>query len=88
MLRVIHCLGGPEERLGVRLHYRYSRLPSNDGIYFDMRRCPVAEYFRSSGAADLCVGSWCNLDYGLAEMWGGWLERTGTLAGGDDCCRF
>lgn len=68
--------------------YIYSRLPSNDGIYFDMRRCPVAEYFRSSGAADLCVGSWCNLDYGLAEMWGGWLERTGTLAGGDDCCRF
>lgn len=68
--------------------YIYTRLPSGDGISFDMRRYPVAEYFRSNDAADLCVDSWCNLDYGLAEMWGGWLERAGTLAGGDDRCSF
>lgn len=68
--------------------YLYTRLPTNDGISFDMHRCPVADYFRSNNTADLCVGSWCNLDYGLAEMWGGWLERAGTLAGGDDRCSF
>jgi hypothetical protein len=44
-----------------------------------MQRCPVAEYLGSRGAADLCAGSWCNLDYALAEMWGGTLERSGTL---------
>ncbi len=68
--------------------YKHTRLPSKDGMSLDMHRCPVAEYFRSNDAADLCVGSWCNLDYALAEMWGGWLERSGTLAGGDDRCRF
>ncbi len=53
-----------------------------------MRRCPVADYLGSRGAADLCAGSWCNLDYALAEMWGGTLERSGTLVGGASCCDF
>jgi L-2-amino-thiazoline-4-carboxylic acid hydrolase len=68
--------------------YAFERLPSDDGISLDMLRCPVAEYLCANGAADLCVGSWCNLDYGLAEMWGGRLERSGTLAAGDDRCGF
>ena len=53
-----------------------------------MRRCPVANYLGSRGAADRCAGSWCNLDYTLAEMWGLTLERTGTLVAGASCCDF
>lgn len=76
--------------------YIFERVPSDPsiglgtggGIAFDMLRCPAAEYFRAQGMADLCVGSWCNLDYPLAEMWNGRLERTGTLAGGADRCDF
>ncbi len=30
----------------------------------------------------------CNLDYALAEMWGGTLQRSGTLVGGESCCNF
>lgn len=68
--------------------YRLKHLPALDGIAFNMQRCPVADYLRAQGAAELCIGSWCNLDYALAEMWGGRLERTGTLAGGDRFCTF
>lgn len=68
--------------------YQFVRVPNDQGISVDMHRCPVAEYFRSRSAADLCQGTWCNLDYGLAEMWGGQLQRTGTLAVGDDHCDF
>jgi hypothetical protein len=68
--------------------YRFERLPADDGIAFDITRCPVAEYLRTHGAAALCVGSWCNLDYALSELWGGRLERAGTLAAGDAACRF
>jgi ubiquinone biosynthesis protein len=76
--------------------YIFERVPADPsiglgtggGIAFNMLRCPAAEYFQSLGMADLCVSSWCNLDYGLAEMWGGRLERTGTLAGGDERCDF
>jgi hypothetical protein len=63
-------------------------VPTDDGIGYDMLRCPVAGYFRAQGAADLCVASWCNLDYALAEMWGGKLVRTKTLVAGDDRCDF
>lgn len=68
--------------------YRFDRLPSDEGISLDMLRCPVAEYFRREGASDLCIGTWCNLDFPLAEMWGGRLERTQTLAAGCDRCDF
>jgi ubiquinone biosynthesis protein len=57
-------------------------------VAFDVRRCPVAEYFRRHGASEVCVATWCNLDYALAEQWGGRLERTGTLAAGADRCDF
>jgi hypothetical protein len=68
--------------------YRFDDLVQDDGRSLDMVRCPVADYLGSRGAADLCAGSWCNLDYALAEMWGGSLQRDGTLVGGANGCDF
>ena len=68
--------------------YQFDDVPQADGRSLDMQRCPVADYLGSRGAADLCAGSWCNLDYALAEMWGGTLERSGTLVAGANCCDF
>lgn len=68
--------------------YRFDDVEQEDGRSLDMQRCPVADYLGSRGAADLCAGSWCNLDYALAEMWGATLERSGTLVGGASCCDF
>jgi len=68
--------------------YRFNDVPEADGRSLDMQRCPVADYLGSHGAADLCAGSWCNLDYALAEMWGGTLERSTTLVTGGSCCDF
>jgi L-2-amino-thiazoline-4-carboxylic acid hydrolase len=68
--------------------YRFDDVAQDDGRSLDMRRCPVADYLGAPGAADLCAGSWCNLDYALAEMWGGTLERSRTLVAGASCCDF
>ncbi len=59
-----------------------------DVVAFDVRRCPVAEYFLAEGLGELCVESWCNLDFPLAEMWGARLERRTTIAAGADRCEF
>jgi ubiquinone biosynthesis protein len=64
-------------------------VPGGAGVVaFDVRRCPVAEYFRAQNLPQLCVDAWCNLDVPLARKWGGRLERTGTLAQGADRCDF
>ena len=68
--------------------YRFEASSTQDGIRVAMYRCPVADYLRAQDAADLCVGSWCALDFPLAAMWGGRLERSGTLAGGASYCDF
>lgn len=68
--------------------YIFERPPASDGVYLDMLRCPIAEYLEKNQATDLCIESWCNLDFALAEMWGGKLERQGTLAMGCDRCDF
>lgn len=68
--------------------YRARYVPTKDGIGFNVIRCPVAEYFRTNGAADLAVGTWCMLDYPLAEIVNLKLVRTQTLAAGDDKCDF
>jgi L-2-amino-thiazoline-4-carboxylic acid hydrolase len=68
--------------------YRYADVPEPSRRGLDMLRCPVAEYLAAQGASDLTVGTWCNLDYQLARMWGGELERHGTLAGGAGRCDF
>lgn len=68
--------------------YLFERGTLQDGISVDVLRCPVAEYFGAHDAADLCLGTWCNLDYALAELWGGSLGRTRTLAEGNRSCDF
>jgi ubiquinone biosynthesis protein len=68
--------------------YRFETVPEPRGRGLDVVRCPVADYLGSQDASDLCVGSWCDLDFALAEMWGGRLDRTETLAGGAPRCDF
>ena len=68
--------------------YRYTDVPEPRGRGLDMLRCPVADYLISEAAGDLCVATWCNLDFPLAHMWGGELERHGTLAAGEPRCDF
>ncbi|WP_154666820.1 AarF/UbiB family protein [Litoreibacter arenae] len=57
-------------------------------VGFDCTKCPVASFFKQHDASDLCVKTWCALDYPLAQKWGGKLERTSTIAMGDDHCDF
>ena len=57
-------------------------------VGFDCTKCPVAEFFRRHDATELCVQTWCALDYPLAQKWGGHLERNGTIAMGKDRCDF
>jgi hypothetical protein len=61
---------------------------SEVGTAFDVIHCPVASYFRDRGAADLCVASWCNLDFALSELTHQKLVRTKTLVQGADRCDF
>lgn len=68
--------------------YRYRDVPEPEGRALDMLRCPVADYLSTHGASDLAVGTWCNLDFQLARMWGGTLQRHGSLAGGAPICDF
>jgi hypothetical protein len=68
--------------------YRFDDVVEENGRALDMRRCPVADFLGQRNAADLCAGSWCNLDYALAEMWGARLERTSTLVAGASRCDF
>jgi len=60
-----------------------------DIVGFNCLRCPVAEYFKSHNLSKLCVETWCNLDYPLAdEIWHSKLIRTGSIAGGATICDF
>jgi len=69
--------------------YEWRDVPSLDGaIAFDCVKCPVAEFFASQSASELCVQTFCRLDFPLAETWGGRLERKGTIASGAKCCDF
>lgn len=68
--------------------YQAQYVPTEQGLGFNVIRCPVAEYLRAQGASDLAVSTWCMLDYALAEMIGLRLVRTGTLAAGDKRCDF
>lgn len=90
----------PKERLAqsIRIFRRFPFGPPDydmvdvpapsDMVAFDVRRCPVAEYFSAHGLSELCQESFCDLDYPLAERWGSTLERGGTLAGGASRCDF
>ena len=69
--------------------YEWRDVPSSDGaIAFDCVKCPVAEFFASQNASELCVQTFCRLDFPLAETWGGQLERNGTIASGAERCDF
>lgn len=68
--------------------YRFDDIPEADGRSLNMLRCPVADYLGQRDSADLCAGSWCNLDYALAETWEARLQRTATLVAGAPCCDF
>jgi L-2-amino-thiazoline-4-carboxylic acid hydrolase len=69
--------------------YEWRDVESADGaVAFDCVKCPVAEFFAGRGASELCVATFCRLDFPLAETWGGQLERTGTIASGADRCDF
>jgi ubiquinone biosynthesis protein len=69
--------------------YEWLDVSSPDGVVaFDCVRCPVAEFFASQNASELCVQTFCRLDFPLAETWGGQLERSGTIASGAERCDF
>ena len=69
--------------------YEWRDVVSPDGaIGFDCLKCPVADFFASHNASELCVQTFCRLDFPLAEIWGGKLERTGTIASGAQRCDF
>jgi hypothetical protein len=68
--------------------YVVQAVHADEGTAFDVVRCPVATYFRERGAADLCLASWCNLDFPLSEMTRQRLVRTRTLVEGADRCDF
>ena len=69
--------------------YQWLDVPSTDGtIAFDCEKCPVADFFGSHNASELCVQTFCRLDFPLAEKWGGQLRRTGTIASGAVRCDF
>lgn len=69
--------------------YGWKDLPGEKNeVVFNCTRCPVANYFKSKGLADLGYNTWCKYDYRLAELWGGKLELTNTIAGGADECDF
>jgi hypothetical protein len=68
--------------------YRIKAVRVERGTGFDVVHCPVATYFREHGAVDLCVASWCNLDYALGEITHQKLVRTLTLVQGNGHCDF
>ena len=68
--------------------YKFEDLPGEEEVALDMYRCQVADFFQRNKAPDLCRATWCNLDFALAEMWGGRLERNETLAEGCRRCDF
>lgn len=69
--------------------YEWRDVSSPDGVVaFDCVKCPVAEFFAGKNASELCVQTFCRLDFPLAETWGGQLERNGTIASGAERCDF
>ncbi len=68
--------------------YRFDTGEMNNGFFLDVKRCPVAELMAANGASDLCIQTWCGVDFGLVKIIGGSLQREGTLAMGREKCDF
>jgi hypothetical protein len=91
----------PEKQMA-RIQERFLRFPLESpgydcrledvaGCYaYDIRRCPVQDYFRKQGeeALEFFRRSWCTLDYPLAEhlVRGGRYTRSKVLSDGDPMC--
>ena len=90
----------PEQRLDISTQifrrfpfgpsaYEWKSRPAPAGVVaFDCLRCPVAEHFAKAGLQDLCVRTFCDLDFPLAADWSATLERTGSIAAGAAVCDF
>lgn len=68
--------------------YKFDIGETDGGFFLDVKRCPVAELMISRGASELCIQSWCGIDFDLVEIIGGKLQRNGTLAMGEKKCDF
>jgi len=68
--------------------YRFDTGEVNSGFFLDVKRCPVAELMTANDASDLCIQTWCGVDFGLVKIIGGSLQREGTLAMGREKCDF
>jgi hypothetical protein len=86
-----------ESRVLCRFYYarpawELEEVPVVDGYGLDVRRCAIAEYYRSLGLGGLCEETICAQDDRMASAYGGpagiRFRRTGTLAGGSDRCDF
>lgn len=95
LLRGSTPLSKMEHMVRAFLRFPFSRpgydwsVSNEEGVVrLDIVRCPVADFFLSEGAGDVCAATWCTLDYPLGEFWGGRYERDGTLASGDPACHM
>ena len=69
--------------------YLWKDLPAEKGtVAFNCERCPVANYFKEKDLVELGFNTWCKYDYRMAELWGGKLDLTNTIAGGAEVCDF
>jgi hypothetical protein len=65
-----------------------SKAASEGVVAFNCLRCPVAEHFAKVGLSDLCVQTFCALDFPLARDWSAVLERNSSIAAGAAVCDF
>ncbi len=70
--------------------YEWKDVPSAPGVVgFDCLKCSVARYFKTHQLSELCVRTWCALNFPLAEkVWHAKLDRSGSIAGGQSHCDF
>lgn len=91
----------PIKRLEKVMNFCINRFPYNspgyemeiikaddNEFFFNVHKCPSAEFFREHQLSELCSCTWCDLDYSLAVKWNIELEREKSLAGGDSMCTF
>lgn len=81
------------QRVSRRLFFRppdwlMTEVRENDGYGFDVRRCALAAFMASRGERKFCQDVLCKQDLLMARARGERLERTQTIAAGDDRCDF
>jgi hypothetical protein len=65
------------------------RAHTEDGaLALDFYRCPVRDFLHSQGEEEFMLGTWCSLDFALAQVMvkGGRYQRPHTLSAGDRVC--